>query len=76
MSTTNNFDNLDQELIRLFVGMFQVVGGDTITVVYHDANLADTSKKRWKNKVNTECTIASVERKKSKKGVRCQEEEE
>ena len=38
----------DRELARLFVEMFQPVGGENIVVAFTDQNQADLAKKKWK----------------------------
>lgn len=68
MPTKGDFDTSDRELALLFVEMFQAVGGDAISVVYRDADLAQIAKTKWKGDVGAECTILSVDRKNSKKG--------
>lgn len=67
--TKDMFDTSDRELARLFVEMFQPVGGDAISVVFKDDDLADIAKKRWKGDVSAECIITSVNRGKKKKAL-------
>ena len=42
--TRDDLDRSDRELARLFVDMFQPVGGDRITVAFKDVNVAGLSK--------------------------------
>jgi Domain of unknown function (DUF1995) len=57
-------DRSDRELARLFVEMFQPVGGDHITVVFGNVALADEAKEQWKGDVTMgqQCFITSVDR--------------
>jgi hypothetical protein len=45
--TKSLLDQSDRELARLFVEMFQPVGGDNICVAFKDQGLADLAKKQW-----------------------------
>ena len=67
--TKDMFDTSDRELARLFVEMFQPVGGNAITVVFKDEDLADIAKKRWKGDVSADCIISSVHRGKKTKAL-------
>ena len=58
--TREILDASDRELARLFVEMFQPLGGDHISVVFHDSNLADSAKQSWKNDASAECRILSL----------------
>lgn len=64
--TQEEFQRSDRELARLFVDMFQPVGGDQIAVVFNDANLADLAKKKWKGDPTARSVILSLDRRKSK----------
>jgi hypothetical protein len=45
--TKSILDQSDRELARLFVEMFQPVGGDNICVAFNDQGLADLANKQW-----------------------------
>ncbi len=60
-------DTSDRELARLFVEMFQPLGGDHISVVFHDSNLADAARQSWKNDVSAECKVLSLNKGKKMK---------
>ncbi len=59
-------DTSDRELARLFVEMFQPVGGEHIAVVFSDESLADEAKKAWKSDSTATCRILSTGRSKKK----------
>eukprot|EP00521_Asterionellopsis_glacialis_P013988 CAMPEP_0195308934 /NCGR_PEP_ID=MMETSP0707-20130614/38483_1 /TAXON_ID=33640 /ORGANISM="Asterionellopsis glacialis, Strain CCMP134" /LENGTH=356 /DNA_ID=CAMNT_0040373225 /DNA_START=94 /DNA_END=1161 /DNA_ORIENTATION=+ len=64
--TRDSLDKSDRELARLFVEMFQPVGGEHISVMFNDEDLADAAKKRWKDG-GAACRIANLgKRSKSK----------
>ncbi len=67
--TTDVLDTSDRELARLFVEMFQPVGGDNIACVFSDDYLADMARNKWKGDVGAECKIMSVSRGKRKKAL-------
>ena len=58
--TRDVLDTSDRELARLFVEMFQPLGGDHISVVFHDTNLAEAAQQAWKGDVGAECKITSL----------------
>ena len=58
----------NRELARLFVEMFQPLGGDHITCVFNNENLADVARKLWANDLSAECSIAAIDRKRRKGG--------
>mmetsp|Transcript_9366 Transcript_9366/g.10885 ORF Transcript_9366/g.10885 Transcript_9366/m.10885 type:complete len:369 (-) Transcript_9366:54-1160(-) len=60
--TREMLDTSDRELARLFVEMFQPLGGDHISVVFHDDNLADTARSSWKGDLSAECKVSSLNR--------------
>jgi hypothetical protein len=64
--TKDTLDQSDRELARLFVEMFQPVGGDNIAAVFNDVSLADAAKKRWKGDASANSSILSMDRRKSK----------
>lgn len=66
MPTKEMFDKSDRELARLFVEMFQPVGGNVISVVFTDGDLADAAGKMWKGEVGADCKIMSMNRGKEK----------
>jgi len=61
--TKERLDTSDRELARLFVDMFQPVGGENIAVVFNDNVLAETAAKKWKGDSTCNCRIKSVNRK-------------
>jgi hypothetical protein len=66
--TRDTLDQSDRELARLFVEMFQPVGGGNICAVFNDVALADAAKKRWKDDPSAESRIMSLDRRKSAAG--------
>jgi len=52
----------DRELARLFVDMFQPVGGQNIAVIFNDVEGADAAKKRWKDDLTAVSNILSLDR--------------
>ena len=60
--TQLTLDRSNRELARLFVDMFQPVGGDNIVVAFVDDDLADTAKKNWKNEAGASCRILAMNR--------------
>lgn len=67
--TKDILDISDRELARLFVEMFQPLGGNAISTIFHDSNMADSAKQAWKNDVGAECNIMSLNRGKKIKSV-------
>lgn len=67
--TKERLDTSDRELARLFVEMFQPVGGDNISVVFNDRSLAETAAKKWKGDSTCSCRIQSMNRKTSSIGM-------
>jgi len=57
----------DRELARLFVEMFQPVGGDSISVVFSDDALQNMAGASWKGDPTASCRIMSVTRGKKRK---------
>lgn len=57
----------DRELARLFVEMFQPVGGDAIAAVFNEGRLADKAKKEWRDSYGSECRVLSLGRRKEAK---------
>jgi hypothetical protein len=55
-------DRSDRELARLFVEMFQPVGGDNIAVSFVDDSLADVAKTKWKNDAGATCRVLAMNR--------------
>jgi hypothetical protein len=50
----------DRELARLFVEMFQPLGGEHIATVFVDEGLADQARKNWKGDASASCRILST----------------
>ena len=63
--TTADLERSDRELARLFVDMFQPVGGEHLTVVFPEVAAADAAKKKWKGDSTAQCRIVSLDRRKS-----------
>ncbi len=72
--TQVTLDRSNRELARLFVEMFQPVGGENIVVSFVDNELADAAKDSWKNEAGAKCRVLAMNRrpgggaKKKKKG--------
>lgn len=60
--TQLTLDRSNRELARLFVDMFQPVGGDKIVVSFVDDGLADIAKKSWKNDALASCRVLAMNR--------------
>ena len=63
--TQSDLQRSDRELARLFVDMFQPVGGDRIAVVFNDVLAADTAKQKWKGDSTAQSRILSLDRSKA-----------
>jgi hypothetical protein len=63
--TRNDLDRSDRELARLFVDMFQPVGGDQLAVVFPEAAGADAAHKKWKGDPTAACRVLSLDRRRS-----------
>ncbi|KAL7550631.1 hypothetical protein ACHAWF_013850 [Thalassiosira exigua] len=66
--TMEKLDTSNRELARLFVEMFQPLGGEHISAIFNDEYLADQARQRWSNDVSAECQILAIDRK-GKRGV-------
>lgn len=62
--TQADLERSDREVARLFVDMFQPVGGEHLTVVFNDATAADAAQKKWKGDSTAQCRIVSLDRRK------------
>lgn len=60
-------DQSNRELARLFVEMFQPVGGDNIVVAFVEEDLADAAKNKWKGDVGASSRVLAMNRSKTKK---------
>ena len=60
--TQSMLDRSNRELARLFVEMFQPVGGDNIVVSFVDNERADVAKKSWKNDAGASCRVLAMNR--------------
>jgi hypothetical protein len=65
--TKDVLDTSDRELARLFVEMFQPLGGDHISVVFSDGALADVAASNWKGDLGAECRVMSMNKGRRKK---------
>lgn len=63
--TKEDLERSNRELARLFVDMFQPVGGEHLTVVFPEVGGADAAKKKWKGDSTAHCRIVSLDRRKS-----------
>jgi len=61
--TMEKLDTSNRELARLFVEMFQPLGGQHISAVFNDEILADEARKLWSGDLSVECNIAAIDRK-------------
>eukprot|EP00591_Stephanopyxis_turris_P001230 CAMPEP_0195524092 /NCGR_PEP_ID=MMETSP0794_2-20130614/23758_1 /TAXON_ID=515487 /ORGANISM="Stephanopyxis turris, Strain CCMP 815" /LENGTH=333 /DNA_ID=CAMNT_0040654249 /DNA_START=93 /DNA_END=1094 /DNA_ORIENTATION=+ len=61
--TKADFDRSDRELCRIFVEMFQPLGGDHIVSVFNEESLAEKAKKIWKGDISTSCKIMTTGKK-------------
>lgn len=66
--TMEKLDTSNRELARLFVEMFQPLGGQHIAAVFNDEYLAEQARQRWSGDISAECNICAIDRK-GKKGV-------
>lgn len=62
-----DFDTSDRELARIFVEMFQPLGGNHITVVFNEESLSDAAKKKWKGDSSASCRIFTMGRRSKNK---------
>lgn len=60
--TRATLDRSDRELARLFVEMFQPVGGDNIAVVFVDDALANDAKSKWRDDPTARAQIMAMNR--------------
>lgn len=61
--TMEKLDTSNRELARLFVEMFQPLGGQHISAVFNDENVADEARKLWSGDLSVECNIVAIDRK-------------
>eukprot|EP00562_Extubocellulus_spinifer_P010889 CAMPEP_0178502558 /NCGR_PEP_ID=MMETSP0696-20121128/17568_1 /TAXON_ID=265572 /ORGANISM="Extubocellulus spinifer, Strain CCMP396" /LENGTH=373 /DNA_ID=CAMNT_0020131623 /DNA_START=48 /DNA_END=1169 /DNA_ORIENTATION=- len=61
--TLDQLHKSDRELARIFVEMFQPVGGEHISVVFKDESLAEVARKRWRGELGADCRVLAVGRK-------------
>jgi len=52
-------DSSDRELARIFVEMFQPVGGDSISVIFRDTEQAERATEIWKDDPSATCRISN-----------------
>jgi hypothetical protein len=62
--TKLDLDRSDRELARLFVEMFQPVGGDRLLVAFNDAGVASLARKKWEDDHTADCQVVSLNRRK------------
>ncbi len=68
--TMEKLDQSDRELARVFVEMFQPVGGDNIVVAFREQDLADMAKKKWKGDSGALSRIMAMNRRKRGSGAK------
>ena len=61
--TLDKLDTSNRELARLFVEMFQPLGGGSIAAVFNDEDLAEQARRRWSSDVSAECQVLAIDRK-------------
>lgn len=66
--TRDQLDQSDRELARIFVEMFQPVGGDNIVVAFTEQEMADLAKKKWKDDPGASSRILAMNRRKENNG--------
>lgn len=66
--TRDQLDQSDRELARLFVEMFQPVGGENIVVAFTEQDLADQAKKKWKGDPGASSRVLAMNRRKGGSG--------
>lgn len=66
--TQDQLDQSDRELARIFVEMFQPVGGENIVVAFTEQDLADMAKKKWKDDSGASSRILAMNRRKGGMG--------
>lgn len=64
--TLEKLDTSNRELARLFVEMFQPLGGQHIAAVFNDDYLAGQARQRWSNDISAECNIMAIDRKRKR----------
>jgi hypothetical protein len=64
--TQTELDTSDRELARIFVEMFQPLGGDHISVIFNEADMAEVAKKQWKGDAMAASRVLSLGRRKKK----------
>ena len=62
--TLEVLETSDRELARLFVEMFQPLGGENIAVVFNEAYQAEAAKKRWKGDSSARSNVLTLGRRK------------
>ena len=65
--TKDDLDRSDRELARIFIEMFQPVGGDNIVVCFNDIDVANAAKKQYSDDATAVAQIISMDRRKSLK---------
>ena len=63
--TKTDLERSDRELARLFVDMFQPVGGEHLVVIFPEVTAAEAAKTKWKDDSTAQCRILSLDRRKS-----------
>lgn len=66
LPTLDQLQASDRELARIFVEMFQPLGGSHISVVFNDADMAEMAKKMWKGDPSASSCVLSLGRPKTK----------
>jgi hypothetical protein len=65
--TMDDLNRSDRELARIFIEMFQPVGGENIVVCFNDVETANEAKKKFSEDATAVAQIVSLDRRKSRK---------
>eukprot|EP00978_Attheya_sp_CCMP212_P027705 scaffold93400_cov41-Attheya_sp.AAC.1 len=60
--TQDRLDTSDRELARLFVDMFQPLGGEQISVIFNEETMSDSAKAKWSIDSTAMCRILTMGR--------------
>jgi Domain of unknown function (DUF1995) len=63
--TREDLDKSDRELARIFVEMFQPVGGENLVVTFNVVETAEIAKKQWEGDPTAAARILSMDRRES-----------
>lgn len=63
--TRRDFEQSDRELARVFVEMFQPVGGENIVVGFNGYDQAEAARKKWKGNLSATARVLSLDRRRT-----------